>query len=111
MKLIKAFFGDWYLVTDEYAEMFVNRMYERSPCGTKDNIRKRHTKECKEDMELSKDAIIKQWVFLVREHKRDPQDTYTIDAGSALYTYAEKYYGFSFTDTLDKIIEEHMNGE
>lgn len=111
MKMIKAFFGDWHLVTDEYADMFVNRMYERSPCGTKENIRKRHTKECKEDMTLSKDAIIKQWMFLVREHKRYPHDTYTIDAGSALYSYAEKHYGFEFTDKLDQIREEHMNGK
>ena len=111
MKLIKAFFGDWYLVTDEYADMFVNRMYERSQVGTKENIRKRHAKECKEDMTLSKDAIIKQWMLLVREHKRDPHDTYTIDAGSELYSYAEKHYGFEFTDKLDQIREEHMNGE
>ena len=111
MKLIKAFFGDWYLVTDEYADMFVHHMDDRSPCGTKENIRKRHTKECKEDMKLSKDAIIKQWEFLVREHKHDPLDTYSIDAGSALYTYADKHYGFSFTDTLDKIREEHMNAK
>ena len=111
MMMIKAFYGDWHLVTYEYADMFVNRMYERSPYGTKENIRKRHTKECKEDMTLSKDAIIKQWMFLVREHKRDPHDTYAIDAGSALYTYAEKHYGFEFTDTLDKMREEHMNGE
>ena len=109
--MIKAFFGDWHLVTDEYADMFVNRMYERSPCGTKENIRKRHTKELKEDMTLSKDAIIKQWMFLVREHKRNPHDTYTIDAGSSLYTYAEKHYGFSFTDTLDQMREEIMNGK
>ena len=111
MKLIKAFYGDWMPVTNEYADMFVNRMYERSPCGTKENIRKKHTKECKEDMTLSKDAIIKQWMFLVREHKRGQHDTYTIDAGSALYSYAEKHYGFAFTDTLDKMREEHMNGE
>lgn len=111
MKLIKAFFGDWYLVTDEYAEMFVNRMYERSPVGTKENIINRHTKECKEDMALSKDSIIKQWMFLVREYKRDPHDAYTIDAGAALYSYTEKHYGFAFTDTLDKIREEHMNAK
>ena len=104
--MINAFFGDWYLVTDEYAEMFVNHMAERSPVGTKENIRSRHTKECKEDMTLSKDSIIKQWMFLVMEHKRDPHDTYTIDAGSALYTYAEKHYGFAFTDTLDKMRED-----
>ena len=111
MKLIKAFFGDWNLVTDEYAEMFVNHMYERSLSGTKDNIRNRHTKECKEDMTLSKESIKQQWMFLVREHKRNPHDTYTIDAGTSLYTYAEKHYGFSFTDTLDQMREEHMNGE
>lgn len=111
MKLIKAFYGDWMQVTDEYADMFVNRMYERSPCGTKENIRKRHTKELKEDMTLSKDAIIKQWMFLVREHKRNPNDTYTIDAGASLYTYAEKHYGFAFTDTLDQMREEHMNAK
>ena len=111
MKLIKAFFGDWYLVTDEYADMFVHHMDDRSPCLKEEQIREKHTKECKEDMTLSKDAVIKQWMFLVREHKRDPHDTYTIDAGSALYSYAEKHYGFSFTDTLDQMREEIMNGK
>ena len=111
MKLIKAFYGDWMPVTDEYADMFVNHMADRSPCTTKEEIRKKHTKEFKEDMTLSKDAIIKQWMFLVREHKRNPHDTYTIDAGASLYTYAEKHYGFAFTDTLDQMREEHMNAK
>ena len=110
MKLIKSFFWDWYLVTDEYAEMFVNRMYERSPCLKEEQIRNKHTKECAA-MTLSKESIKQQWMFLVREHKRNPHDTYTIDAGSALYSYAEKHYGFEFTDKLDQIREEHMNGE
>ena len=110
MKLIKAFFGDWYLVTDEYADMFANHMADRSPCLKEEQIREKHTKECA-TMTLSKDAIIKQWMFLVREHKRDPHDTYTIDAGSALYSYAEKHYGFEFTDKLDQIREEQMNAK
>ena len=110
MKLIKSFFGDWYLVTDEYADMFVNRMYERSPCLKEEQIREKHTKECT-TMTLSKESIKQQWMFLVREHKRDPHDTYTIDAGASLYTYAEKHYGFSFTDTLDKMKEEYINGK
>ena len=110
MKLIKAFFGDWYLVTDEYADMFVNRMDERSPCLKEEQIREKHTKECA-TMTLSKESIKQQWMFMVREHKRNPHDTYTIDAGSALYSYAEKHYGFEFTDKLDQIREEHMNGE
>ena len=110
MKLIKAFFGDWYLVTDEYADMFAHHMADRAPCLKEEQIREKHTKECA-TMTLSKDAIIKQWMFLVREHKRDPHDTYTIDAGSALYSYAEKHYGFEFTDKLDQIREEQMNAK
>ena len=110
MKLIKAFFGDWYLVTDEYADMFAHHMADRSPCLKEEQIREKHTKECA-TMTLSKESIIKQWMFLVREHKRYPHDTYTIDAGSALYSYAEKHYAFEFTEKLDQIREEHMNGE
>lgn len=110
MKLIKAFFGDWYLVTDEYADMFAHHMADRSPCLKEEQIREKHTKECA-TMTLSKESIKQQWMFLVREHKRNPHDTYTIDAGASLYTYAEKHYGFSFTDTLDQMREEHMNGE
>ena len=110
MKMIKAFYGDWMPVTDEYADMFFHHMADRSPCLKEEQIREKHTKECA-TMTLSKDAIIKQWMFLVREHKRDPHDTYTIDAGSALYSYAEKHYGFEFTDKLDQIREEQMNGE
>lgn len=110
MKLIKAFYGDWMPVTDEYADMFFCHMADRSTCTTKEEIRKKHTKECT-DMTLSKESITQQWLFLVREHKRDQRDTYTIDAGASLYTYAEKHYGFSFTDTLDQMREEIMNGK
>ena len=110
MKLIKAFFSDWYLVTDEYADMFAHHMADRSPCLKEEQIREKHTKECT-TMTLSKESIKQQWVFLVREHKRDPHDTYTIDAGSALYSYAEKHYGFSFTDTLDQMREEIVNAK
>lgn len=110
MKLIKAFYGDWMPVTDEYADMFVCHMADRSPCTTKEEIRKKHTKEC-ETMTLSKESIKQQWMFLVREHKRNPHDTYTIDAGASLYTYAETHYGFSFTDTLDQMREDIMNGK
>lgn len=110
MKLIKAFFGDWYLVTDEYADMFAHHMADRSPCLKEEQIREKHTKECT-TMTLSKESIKQQWMFLVREHKRDPLDTYTIDAGASLYTYAETHYGFSFTDTLDQMREEIMNGK
>lgn len=62
-------------------------------------------------MTLSKESIKQQWMFLVREHKRNQHDTYTIDAGASLYTYAETHYGFSFTDTLDQMREEIMNGK
>lgn len=110
MKLIKAFFGDWYLVTDEYAGMFAHHMADRSPCLKEEQIREKHTKECT-TMTLSKESIKQQWMFLVREHKRDQRDTYTIDAGASLYTYAEKHYGFSFTDTLDQMREEIMNAK
>lgn len=110
MKLIKAFYGDWYLVTDEYADMFVCHMDDRSPLLKEEQIREKHTKECA-TMTLSKESIKQQWMFLVREHKRNPHDTYTIDAGASLYTYAETHYGFSFTDTLDQMREEIMNGK
>lgn len=110
MKLIKAFYGDWMPVTDEYADMFVHHMADRSPCITTEGIRKNNTKECT-DMALSKESIKQQWMFLVREHKRNPHDTYTIDAGASLYTYAETHYGFSFTDTLDQMREEIMNAK
>lgn len=110
MKLIKAFFGDWYLVTDEYADMFSHHMADRSPCLKEEQIREKHTKECT-TMTLSKESIKQQWMFLVREHKRNPHDTYTIDAGASLYTYAEKHYGFAFTDTLDQMREEIVNGK
>lgn len=110
MKQIKAFYGDWYLVTDEYADMFVHHMDDRSPCLKEEQIREKHTKECA-TMTLSKESIKQQWMFLVREHKRDQRDTYTIDAGASLYTYAEKHYGFSFTDTLDQMREEIMNAK
>lgn len=110
MKLIKAFYGDWMPVTDEYADMFVHHMYDRSPLLKEEQIRNKHTKECA-TMTLSKESITQQWLFLIREHKRDIHDTYTIDAGASLYTYAEKHYGFSFTDTLDQMREEIMNGE
>ena len=110
MKLIKAFFGDLYLVTDEYADMFVHHMDDRSPLLKEEQIRDKHTKECA-TMTLSKESIKQQWMFLVREHKRNQHDTYTIDAGASLYTYAEKHYGFAFTDTLDQMREEIMNGK
>lgn len=95
MKLIKAFFGDWYLVTDEYADMFAHHMAYRSPCLKEEQIREKHTKECT-TMTLSKESIKHQWMFL---------------AGASLYTYAEKHYGFSFTDTLDQMREEIVNGK
>lgn len=45
MKYIKAWYGDWKLVSDEYAELFIDRMYSRTPMPvTKEYLRSKHVR-------------------------------------------------------------------